>query len=160
MMFRPYFFVASCLKASKPLPMVLMSMKKRDMSRSGSCSFATLASLMAYMQQTEEQNPFPHVSSLDPTHCRNAIFFGVVSSEGLTMWPSVGPAAHVRRSNSRLVTTSGKRPYPKRSSTSSSTLPKPGVRTTPPTLSSRVFGCCEKSMAPAVQVWAQRLHVS
>ena len=56
------------------------------------CSLAIMASLMAYMQQTAEQYPFPQwVDSLEPTHWSQAIFLGSFSSEGRTRCPMVGP---------------------------------------------------------------------
>jgi hypothetical protein len=67
---------------------------------------------MAYMQQTEEQYPFPErLMSREPTHWSQAIAFGSLPSEGRTRWPMVGPEALSRRSNWRLVTTFGQLGY-------------------------------------------------
>ena len=76
--------------------------------RSAECSLAIMASLMAYMQHTDEQYPLPHrLVSREPTHWSQAIFFGSVWSEGRTRCPMVGPEALKIRSNSRLVSTLG-----------------------------------------------------
>ena len=74
-------------------------------SKPGECSFAIMASLMAYMQHTAEQYPMPRFLSLEPTHWMKAILFGSTSSDSLLMWPLNGPEADRMRSNSRAEMT-------------------------------------------------------
>ena len=50
-----------------------------------------------------------YFTSREPTHWSQAIFLGSAWSEGLTRWPPKGPEAERIRSNSREVTTLGKR---------------------------------------------------
>jgi hypothetical protein len=71
------------------------------------------ASLMAYMQHTEEQWALSHLfMSREPTHWNQAIFWGSRPSlERRLTWPAVGPEAERMRSNSIAVTTLGRRAY-------------------------------------------------
>ncbi len=72
-----------------------------------SCSRAMMASLAAYMQQTEEQYPWSQVMSREPTHWIQATLRGRCPSDGRFTSPVKGPEALSMRSNSRLVTTLG-----------------------------------------------------
>ncbi|MBA7622426.1 hypothetical protein ES703_29803 [subsurface metagenome] len=63
------------------------------------CSFAITASLVVYIQHTEEQYSIPIRRSLEPIHCKNAIFLGINPSEGLIIVPENGPLALRIRSN-------------------------------------------------------------
>ena len=68
-----------------------------------------MACLAVYMQQILEQYSLPLLASelqREPTHCTNTISLGWRPSLGHTSVPLLGPAAFIRRSNSRLVTTS------------------------------------------------------
>ena len=71
-----------------------------------------IASLIAYIQHTDEQYSLPSLASREPTHWINAIFFGICSSEGLSTFPNVGPVALKKRSKSNAVITLGYWPYP------------------------------------------------
>ncbi len=89
-------------------------MKKMAQSRSlPACSLAITASLMAYMQHTEEQCELSHLfMSREPTHWNQAIFFGSRwSLDRRCTWPWVGPEAERMRSNSMAVTTLGSLAY-------------------------------------------------
>jgi hypothetical protein len=61
------------------------------------------------MQQMREQCR-RWFSSREPAHWMNAMSFASRPSEGRSSRPPVGPAGSAMRSNSTLVTTSGRRP--------------------------------------------------
>ena len=91
-----------------------MSMKKTAQSRPlPACSLAITASLMAYMQQTEEQYALSHLfMSREPTHWNQAIFLGSRPSlDSRLTCPAVGPEAESMRSNSIEVITLGSLAY-------------------------------------------------
>ena len=68
-------------------------------SISGSCSLAIMASFMECIQHTAEQY-LQLLTSLEPTHCINTTLFGGLPSEGLSIFPRVGPEALINLSNS------------------------------------------------------------
>ncbi len=77
------------------------------------CSLVSIASLVAYMQHTEEQYFFhPSFWDLDPQHWMNAILLGDSPLEGMTMCPLLQPEAHMYLSNSIAVMTLAILPYP------------------------------------------------
>jgi len=71
---------------------------------------ANIASLVAYIQQMDEQYALRW--SRDPTHCSQAIFFGACPSEGRITIPSVGPEREASRSYCIEVMTFLCRPRP------------------------------------------------
>ena len=66
---------------------------------------ATIASLVALMQQMDEQYPLPRATSRLPTHWMKAMRPTSPPSEGRSTWPAVGPAADSIRSNWTLERT-------------------------------------------------------
>ncbi len=97
--------LALLVNSSNPFPWARKSMKKIVISSSGSCSLATIHSLVACMQHTAEHSSLNLLGSRDPTHCMRAILLGLESSEGLTISPVVGPLAFMILSNSIEVIT-------------------------------------------------------
>ena len=121
------------------MPKALMSMKNILGLMFPPCSLAMMASLMEYMQQTPEQYSLPTFSSLEPTHCMNAIFSGMSPSEGLMTVPKCGPVALSILSNSMLETTFWYTPYPYSALSLASNSSKPGDTMIEPTLISKSF---------------------
>ncbi len=77
-------------------------------STSGVRCLASIASLVAYMQQIVEQYGLRW--SREPTHCSQAMRRGTRPSDGRRTLPSVGPEREARRSYCIEVMTLGMRP--------------------------------------------------
>ncbi len=106
-------------------------MKKIVHTVPGACSWAIIACLVAYMQQTEEHQL--RAAERDPTHWIQAIRFGSCPSDGRLKCPLYGPLGDRMRSNCIPVTTLGKRPRPYSLWRRASNGSKPVARITAPT---------------------------
>src|SRR5512136_2191478 len=117
-----------------------------------SCIFsrARIACLSVTMHPTRQQYSWKRLSR-EPTHWMNAIVLGVFPSLGLWIFPPVGPEASDILSNSMLVMTFLKRPYPNSAIRVASKTSDPTATIIPPTLMLTVSDFCLKSTALASQ---------
>ena len=125
-------------------------------SVSGYCSLMTLASFNACIQQNLEQYTSPLIVSLDPMHCKKAIFSGLFPSDGrANIFLNEGWSIF---SSSILVITSGNRLYPYSLYFSASNKSAPTQYNMVCVFLSRISSFSSRLIAPSGQISSQSLQ--